>query len=187
MKECNFCGEELVGRQRKFCSTRHKVLWKRYRPSAPMVYKFCLQCGKQIEKSESAAGAPKKYCSPLCGNKAANDRNSPDYKIPEIEIECHHCAKPFTITDERTRFCSDSCKHKHVYYSSNIRSKTKPKPTDRICCYCHNEYRGLLGTKFCSDQCHHDDMVSHHGKISQILSRKNWVKGLDSYGSVIPL
>lgn len=173
MSGCEYCGGELVGRQRRFCKPRHAVLWRADNPAPPVHYDSCQQCGKPIERSSHR---PRKYCGKKCANKAGNERRAPDFQPSDIILECKHCLEYFRPTTKANIFCSVICKDKHHYYTvgkSQYRAVSK-KPKEMNCDWCHTPYLGLPGAKFCSNSCHREELLSHHNHRSLILSSATW-------------
>lgn len=111
----------------------------------------CSWCKKKFESKHSR----KKYCSPVCANKAAVERARVKRSLMPKEVKvyyCLNCGKEFTDKKGGRKHCSEVCCRE---YNDKRQKELYKKPlANRLCEHCGKAFMPKTPwMKFCSDEC----------------------------------
>lgn len=127
---CLYCKKQFTSyeKNRKYCSWECYLSdHKEYRD-----HHICEQCGREfVVTAKIPSRLNKRFCSTQC----RNEHNATP--LPEKQINCHWCSKPFLSKVTRTgvpkrKFCSIQCRNEY-------NAKQKPALKKRYCKVCGKE------------------------------------------------
>lgn len=143
MANCEKCGQELAGQQKRFCSRQCScyVIGKA-RATGEMVP--CKNCGELIYRT---AYHNRKFCSVQCNANYLREHPIRKGRWANCEV----CGKQVYSPNWRNiKFCSREC--------HSFSSKHRPK-LERTCDICGKKFSVILSrtdARFCSDECKHN-------------------------------
>ena len=147
-RECVVCGEELVGKQRRFCSIKCTSNYYRKKNKKPIAKKECEWCNNPFTPIKKIIH---RFCSAKCRGKYNHNKKD---KKPIIKKECEWCYKSFTLKHKMHKFCSEQCSGKYFY---NEYKKNKIPKKYGNCEICDTKLKGKQKrycSKFCRDECY---------------------------------
>lgn len=108
----------------------------------------CTGCGKLIWSGTGSLPADQRMCRPCRAERKA--ARAKPRRIPQgrtqLDRTCAWCARDFTTTDVRQRYCSKSC-------GAKKRLTRTSTPIPWVTCRCGRWIIARGGRKFCSPQC----------------------------------
>lgn len=140
MANCEQCGKDLTGKQKRYCSRRCCGIAVGHSRSTGETI-LCSNCGKPVY---SPAGYPRKFCSVNCSAQYLRDNPIRS----GIWVTCEVCQKPvYSPKWRQTKYCSREC------YSIGVKGKQR---IERVCDICGNKFSVIQSredARFCSNKC----------------------------------
>lgn len=165
---CQTCGKAFLAwpsQHRKYCSPECAYQIIKGSELTPHVTLHCLECGKEIRKSQAAADKGLgHFCSASCRGKHYPHRHPPGTEFaPRVEVPCASCGALMRLTQAEVnagrRFCSVAC----------INAGRPSKRNQRIskaCIVCGKKFWTPPSTaerhQYCSRQCLGHAHQQHH-------------------------
>lgn len=181
IRECGFCKKEFKAKKsspKKFCSSscgaknkQEQIRVKsdfQYKNGYKVIIKKCEVCGEDFEIIDKGGYYKnRKYCSKKCRGEFSSKTQT-----KRIDKICVHCGITFKVIesrDKKAKFCSSSCRAKHL--SPIINAKNK-KGKNVNCDNCGKEfYKKMSDIKlnnYCSVKC-----MGNHYSESGMFSGEN--------------